>query len=122
MANKEWASLLAGLVLATAGVTALALADGGPADASVPAPTPTVSAAAEGASGSETAAPAPEAAAARPSGAAAGMGAEVGWLREIDPAAFGIPPQVARVLASRRVVLTVRQTGDAAFVGEGGTR
>jgi len=117
MAAREWASLLAGLVLAATGVTTLALA-GHRRDTAVPA------------------SPAPAAATTLPEGggpvpstvpAASGIPASVaamlardGSLDAIVPGSGGIPAEVARVLAERGVILTVpAPPPEAALLGSG---
>jgi len=106
MAAKEWASLVAGLALAAAGVAAYATSGPGGARAAPVPPATTVPAAAASALPVETATTLP-AAGDLPAGVAAVL-AQGGSLQAIDPAAFGIPAEIARVLAARGVILTVR--------------
>jgi hypothetical protein len=106
MAPKEWASLMAGLALAAAGVAAYATSGPGGAGAAPSPPATTVAAAVAPAFPIETAMTFP-AAGDLPVGVAAVL-AQGGSLQAIDPTAFGIPAGVARVLAARGVILTVR--------------
>jgi hypothetical protein len=114
MATKEWASLLGGLVLAGAGLAALAAS--GPGEAPAVPTSPPV-----------TAAPAPAPAPVPVTTPAADLPAAVeavlagnGPLELIDPSAYGIPAEVARVLAERGVVLTVTVDPSAApIAGKG---
>jgi subtilisin family serine protease len=117
MAAREWASLAAGLALAAAGVTALAVSgnDGaGAPPASPPSTVPAVGAP-DLPVGTTTTLPA---AGDLPAAEAAVL-AQGGSLRAIDPAAFGIPEEVARVLASRGVILTVRREPASALLTSG---
>jgi hypothetical protein len=117
MAAKEWASLLAGLALAAAGVTAFAVSGNDGAGASPASPPSTVPAAVAPAVPVETATTLP-ASGDLPAAVAAVL-AQGGSLQSIDPAAFGIPAEVARVLASRGVILTVRQQAASALPASG---
>jgi len=92
MAAKEWASLLGGLVLAGAGLAALAASGPGEVPAVPAAPPVNLPAAVEA------------------------VLAGNGLLEVIDPGAYGIPAAVARVLAERGVVLTVTADPAAAPV------
>ena len=97
MAAKEWASLLGGLALAGVGLAALAAS--GPGEVPAVPTTPPV-----------TAAPAPVPVTAPPADLPAAVEAVLagnGPLQLIDPSAYGIPAEVARVLAERGVILTV---------------
>ncbi len=105
MAAKEWASLVAGLALAAAGVAAYATSGPGGADAAPVPPMTTVPAAAAPIPPVETTTTLP-AAGDLPPGVAAVL-AQGGSLQSIDPDAFGIPAEVARVLTARGVILTV---------------
>lgn len=114
MAAKEWASLLTGLVLAGAGLAALAAS--GPGEVPAVPTSPPV-----------TAAPAPvpvpipvtTPGADLPAAVAAALAGN-GPLELIDPNAYGIPAEVARVLAERGVVLTVTvDPGAVPIAGKG---
>jgi hypothetical protein len=99
MAAKEWASLLTGLVLAGVGLAALAAS--GPGEvAAVPAAPPVTAAPAL------VPVPVTTPAADLPAAVAAVLAGN-GPLELIDPGAYGIPAEVARVLAERGVILTV---------------
>ena len=118
MAAREWASLLAGLALGASGLVAFALSGGD----GVPGP----EAAPAGSAGVGTA-PATVATVTTAGPAAGGLAAPVdrvldraGARRVIDPAAFGIPEEVGRVLAARGVILMVPEP--AARPGAGGAR
>jgi hypothetical protein len=104
MAAKEWTSLLAGLVLASGGLAALAAS--GPGEVPVVPAAPPV-----------TAAPAPVTVVTPAPDLPAAVEAVLagnGPLELIDPSEYGIPAEVARVLAERGVILTVTVDSSAA--------
>jgi len=107
MAAREWASLLAGLALASAGLTALAVSGPGEGPAVLPVTAAPAVVPATTTAAATTTADLPAAVAAVLAGN--------GPLEVIDPSAYGIPAEVARVLAERGVVLSVTADPAAAL-------
>jgi hypothetical protein len=108
MATREWASLVAGLALAGAGLVAFATAspaDGVPATATTSVPAVPSDTAASPAAAAAPAAPVPAVGDLSP--AVAVVLARAGYLEVVGPEQSGVAAEVARVLTARGVVLQV---------------